>query len=218
MYKYLYLIFFVILFGCGKNNEPSNDELLAEAVKTSPWIKEDVINIATDEERKAVVLFIDTLLLDLEKPNTFNKTLIEKHSKVISTRTTNDFDLTHTSSLGGFINWKGQLTQSYYSDLESEDSTFFFDETNSTYKFYSFISTNYSINGILKLNKEEDRGSFGNYSIVKVIDGGISYKSSDGIRNVALHIELNFERTSVITKNFTAIVNGVAIEGDLDIE
>ena len=217
MNKYLYLIFCLILFSCGKNSEPSNEELLAEAIKTAPWQGEETTDIETDDERKSVVLLIDSLMLDLEKPNTFNKIFFEKNSKEISS-TTSDFDLTNISSLGGFIDWKGQLIHTVYDEIDSTDSFGVVDKTNSIYKFYSFISANYSINGTLNLKKTESMGAFGRYTNSRVIDGGISYKNSEGVRNITLHIEFNHEITSVITKTFTAIVNGVEIEGDLDVE
>ena len=216
MNKYFYLIFCLILFSCGKNNDPSNEELLVEAVKTAPWNEEEIIAISSDEDRKSAVIFIDTLLSDLEKPHKFFKSHLEETES-------NDFSLTYTPTIGGFVNWYGHTSTTKFTVDDGTDdirignggeSTY----TNSTYEFKGFQDINYSVHGtlIVKMNLNIDEQN--STEKIIVVDGGVSYKDTEGVRNMYFHIKFTYESGIINKSTFSASVNGVEIEGDLDVE
>ncbi len=215
MNKYFCIIFCLILFSCGKNNDPSNEVLLVEAVKTAPWNEEEIIDISSDEDRKSAVIFIDTLLSDLEKPHKFFRSIIEETEE-------DDFNLTYTPSISGFVNWYGHTSTTTFTDKDggsgpvgdAGESTY----TNSTYEFKGFQDINYSVHGtlIVKMNLNIDEQNSSEKIIV--VDGGVSYKNTEGVRNMYFHIKFTYESGISNKSTFSASVNGVEIDGDLDVE
>jgi hypothetical protein len=219
MKNYLCVIVCLILFSCGKNEGPSNEELLEEATKTAQWNSEATVELVTNEDRKSVVIFIDTLMLDMKTPNKFTK-----YEESVET---DEFNFIYNSKMGGYLILNGQTTTTTRIDLED---TFDFSAressgkttiTDSNYSFSNFHNSNYFVHGTLISKTEIKIVEYSTLQEKVIINGGLSYKNGAGVHNIAFRIErqdIYKPNETSSTTSFSAIVNGVEFKGDLNVE